>query len=393
MKAQGGHNFNYYLVSMAITFFGFYGFMYIVSVQLIEATGSPNLLGKVLALTMLPAIVLNLVAGVLIERTSPKLVMFVTDLLTGGLFVGAAAMMTNPTWQVATLAVVSVVNKAIGVFYKLGNKSIVPQLFAPNQIMTVNGVQTQVRQVAIISASMIIAGLLIFVSAQILIFLMGVAFLLSAWLDYQFQLRSQADQQVAVRPKLAPAWRLFWQRPDLVKLTCLAIIGCLVDAVVAVFIPWLVLTTWHAKVALSLYLGFEAAGIIMAPLIKRWFPKLTMPQLSYALPLCLGLLVPLPLLLGLGMWLLGVLRGLFNLKFYTTLQMSVPGPFVSRLLAITLVFTDGTAALGAYLAPQLSHWWGSWGLVVLGGGLIFVTGIVSVVFRHPAIRALGQEPE
>lgn len=84
---------------MAITFFGFYGFMYLVSVQLIEATGSPNLLGKVLALTMAPALVLNLVAGVLIERTNPKIVMLVTDLLTGGLFVGAALVMANPSWQ------------------------------------------------------------------------------------------------------------------------------------------------------------------------------------------------------------------------------------------------------------------------------------------------------
>lgn len=293
----------------------------------------------------------------------------------------------------ATLAIVSVANKAIGVFYKLGNKTIVPRLFAPNQIMTVNGVQTQVRQVAIISASMVIAGLLLFISARTLIFVMGIAFLLSAWLDQQFQLRPQSDAQATVRPKLTPAWRLFWQRPDLVKLTSLAIVGCLVDAVVAVFIPWLVLTTWHSKLALSVYLGCEAAGIMMAPLIKRWLPKLTMSQLSYGLPVCLGLLVPFPPLLGLGMWVLGGVRGLFNLKFYTYLQTRVPEAFVSRMLAITLVFTDGTAAVGAYLAPQLTRWWGIWGLFVLAGGLILVISLVSVKFRHHAIDEVDQQPE
>ena len=390
---QTTRNFNCYLGSMAITFFGFYGFMYLVSVQLIEATGSPNLLGHVLALTMAPALVLNLVAGVLIERTNPKIVMLVTDLLTGLLFVGAAIMMANPTWQVLILATVSVVNKAIGVFYKLGNKTIVPQLFPQTQIMKVNGVQTQVRQVAIISASMIIAGLLLVVSARCLILAMGLAFLGSAWLDHQFQLRSQAVSGTVVRPKLAPAWRLFWHRPDLGKLTSLAIIGCLADAIVAVFVPWLVITTWQSKLALSGYLGCEAVGIIMAPLIKRWCPTLTMTKISYGLPLSLGLLVPSPPLLAIGMGVLGCLRGLFNLKFYTTLQTGVPVAFVSRLLALTLVFTDGTTALGAYLAPQLVKWTGSWALVVLGSGLLLATGLIQLGFRNQPVDQAVQEPD
>jgi len=385
LRATRSHNFSYYLVSMAITFFGFYGFMYLVSVQLIEATGSPKLLGQVLALTMAPALVLNLVAGVLIERTNPKIVMLVTDLLTGLLFVGAALVMTNPTWQVVTLATVSVVNKAIGVFYKLGNKTIVPRLFASQQITRVNGFQTQIRQVAIISASMLIASLLVWVSARSLILIMGCAFLGSAWLDQQFQLRPVAVQQSVKRPKLVPAWQLFRQRPDLMKLTSLAIIGCLVDAVVAVFVPWLVLTTWHSKLALSLYLGCEAGGIIMAPLLKRWLPRLTAVQLSYGALISLFLLVPLPPLFGIGLWLLGSLRGCFNLKFYTYFQTQVPATFVSRLLALTLVFTDGTAAMGAYLAPQLVQWWGVWGLLVLSGGLILMTAAIQLKFRHQSV--------
>ncbi|BDZ31797.1 MFS transporter [Lactiplantibacillus brownii] len=339
-------------------------------------------MGQVMAITMAPALALNLVAGVLIERTNPKQVMLVTDLLTGLLFVFAALLMVKSTWQIAILAVVSVCNKSIGVFYKLGNKTIVPQLFAPNQIIKVNGFQTQVRQVAIISASMFIASLLIWVSAQTIIFGMGLAFLLSALLDSQFYLRPRRQKKLGTHAKLSPAWRLFRQRSDLRHLTLLAIIGCLVDAVVAVIVPWLVLATWESKLVLSVYLGLEALGIIMAPFVQRWLPRLTVTQLSYGLPLSLGLLIPVAPLLGLGLWLLGLLRGLFNLTFYTHLQTAVSPAFVSRLLAITLVFTDGTAALGAYLAPFLTQWWGRWALIGLGGVLIVATGLVQLKFRH-----------
>lgn len=79
---QRPRNFYAYFGSMIITFFGFYGFTYLVTWITIHQTNDPRLLGNILAMTMLPAIFLNLVAGWVLQYISARSMMLVTDLLT-----------------------------------------------------------------------------------------------------------------------------------------------------------------------------------------------------------------------------------------------------------------------------------------------------------------------
>ncbi|KRL92764.1 hypothetical protein [Lactiplantibacillus argentoratensis] len=167
---------------MLITFFGFYGFTYLVTWLTIEKTGNPQLLGNVMAMTMLPAIGLNLVAGRVLKYYSAKQMMFITDILTGILFIGAYYALNTVSWQINCLVIVAVLNKSIGVFYKLSNKTILPDLFAPGNIQIVNGYQTQIRQLAIGSATMLVT-MALWVTPATLILIMGIAFLVSAGLD------------------------------------------------------------------------------------------------------------------------------------------------------------------------------------------------------------------
>lgn len=97
------HNLLCYLSSLLITFFGFYSFTYLVTWLTIEKTGDPQLLGNVMAMTMLPAIGLNLVAGRVLKYYSAKQMMFITDILTGILFIGAYYALNTVSWQITCL--------------------------------------------------------------------------------------------------------------------------------------------------------------------------------------------------------------------------------------------------------------------------------------------------
>ena len=72
--------------------------------------------------------------------------------------------------MVTLLIVVSVLNKSIGVFYKLSNKTIIPELFVDNEIRKINSIQTQVRQLSIITSSILVTGLLIVINPKFIIF-------------------------------------------------------------------------------------------------------------------------------------------------------------------------------------------------------------------------------
>lgn len=259
------HNLLCYLSSMLITFFGFYGFTYLVTWLTIEKTGDPQLLGNVMAMTMLPAIGLNLVAGRVLKYYSAKQMMFITDILTGILFIGAYYALNTVSWQITCLVIVAVLNKSIGVFYKLSNKTILPDLLAPVNIQIVNGYQTQIRQLAIVSATMLVTMALLWVTPATLILIMGIAFLVSAGLDWQFRTRSNLSSDSVVTVKLDrhrswPTWSLLY-----------AVLGYLVDATIAVAVPWLVVSKLHSHWPLSWFLTANATGILLAPLLlKQW---------------------------------------------------------------------------------------------------------------------------
>ncbi|MBP5845580.1 MFS transporter, partial [Lactiplantibacillus plantarum] len=107
-------------------------------------------------------------------------------------------------------------------------------LLAPVNIQIVNGYQTQIRQLAIVSATMLVTMALLWVTPATLILTMGIAFLVSAGFDWQFRTRSNLSSDSVVTVKLDrhrswPTWSLLY-----------AVLGYLVDATIAVAVPWLV---------------------------------------------------------------------------------------------------------------------------------------------------------
>ncbi|ALF13947.1 MFS transporter [Lactiplantibacillus plantarum] len=357
------HNLLCYLSSMLITFFGFYGFTYLVTWLTIEKTGDPQLLGNVMAMTMLPAIGLNLVAGRVLKYYSAKQMMFITDILTGILFIGAYYALNTVSWQITCLVIVAVLNKSIGVFYKLSNKTILPDLFAPVNIQIVNGYQTQIRQLAIVSATMLVTMALLWVTPATLILIMGIAFLVSAGLDWQFRTRSNLSSDSVVTVKLDrhrswPTWSLLY-----------AVLGYLVDATIAVAVPWLVVSKLHSHWSLSWFLTANATGILLAPLLLKRWSKQSLLTLTAFTGGCLLLMWPTFASLMITMFLIGALRGQTNISFFTTIQQ-IPTNNRNILMTGVLTVIDTTTVIGSLLAPRLILMLGSWTLPLLGGGIL-----------------------
>ena len=368
------HNLICYLGSMLITFFGFYGFTYLVTWLTIQKTGDPQLLGNIMAITMLPAIGLNLVAGRVLQHHTAKTMMLLTDILTGLLFIIAYFMLHAIDWEIGCLTIVAVLNKSIGVFYKLSNKTILPDLFQPANIQTVNGYQTQIRQLAIVSATLLVTVALLWLTPAMLILVMGIAFLISALLDWQF--RDQPSILSTTTPRLShrqislPIWPLIY-----------AVAGYLIDATVAVAIPWLVVTKFQGHWQLSWLLTANAIGILCAPLLLKRWSRPSLLVLTLLAGSCLLLMWPTLIGLTVTMLVLGALRGQTNIRFFTTIQQA---PTTDRhiLMMWVLTITDTSTVIGNLLAPQLILALSIWTLPVLGLLLVLVCLIRLIGLRR-----------
>ena len=361
---------------MIITFFCFYGFNYLVTWLTIQKTGNPQTLGHVMALMMLPAIGLNLVAGQVLSHYSAKTIMFVTDILTALLFIGAYGWFEIRNWTITGLVVVAILNKSIGVFYKLGNKTVLPELFASTRLKTINGYQTQIRQLAIVSATTIITGALLWLDPATLILIMGGAFGFSTWLDWQFQVSPsapspQAAEHSSYRSVALPKWALSY-----------AVIGYLIDAVVAVCIPWIAVTYLQGHWQLSWLLTANALGILLGPIVFRRSKPYTLLTLTLSAGICLlfmraSLYQLLPMML-----VLGVLRSQTNIQFFTHIQQ-MPTSNRHALMMWVLTIIDTSTVIGSLLAPRLILHLGSRALPVLGAVIVGFCLIKQAIdYRH-----------
>lgn len=220
---------------------------------------------------------------------------------------------------------------------------------------------------------MLVTLTLLWLPPAVLILLMGIAFLLSAGLDFQLQTTSISISHTSNTTQ--SPFHLPW------GLLINAISGCLIDATIAVTVPWLTVTYLHRGWQLSWLLTAAALGIMSAPIISKRLPTQSLLKLTQITSLCLLVMWPVfPVLLG-SMYLLGLTRGQFNIQFFTTLQTTTN---VNQTMMWTLTILDGTTVIGNLATPFLINWLGPWSLPSLGLSLL----LLGLLQKHPGFQRI-----
>jgi MFS transporter, DHA3 family, macrolide efflux protein len=158
--------------------------VYLIAVTLLlkDLTGSAAVLGLFQFLALAPGFLLSPVTGVIIDRTSRRRVVILSDLLRGLLMVGAGAALLVPAWRTPWL--ILPVSFAAGVghaFFVPAAQALLPDLVPPERLHAANGVRATVSQLANLTGNALGGLLYAVVGAPFLFVLNGVTFLLSAW--------------------------------------------------------------------------------------------------------------------------------------------------------------------------------------------------------------------
>lgn len=360
-----------YLMTMTVTYFCFNGFTYLLSVVLVQRSGDADLLGTVNALTMIPVIFLNLVAGYLSDKVAKRNILIVTDLLTGILFILAYFLLHYEAIYVAVFAVTSVVNRSIGTFYSIGSKAIIPQLFSEKNILKINSIQSEIRQGCVMIASVIIGFLLIYLEPHMMMLIMGMLFLCSVVADininveigvnYEHETNTKRDSFKSVFTYIIGNKRLFSN-------VLYTVIANLFESGLLVFLPWIAITQFNSRAALSVFMLCQSAGILLGPFVLR-YAKMNDKTVQFIFLLtgcsylmCFGNYW----LLSIGVFFNGLFRAAFDIAYFSQIQTTVKGTMVGRVIAIIFVITGLSMPLGSFLVSRLINFTGTLTLPLSG---------------------------
>lgn len=334
------------------------GLMWLV----LEESGSPLAAGTVLMLEGLPKL-LGPLAGVVVDRSSKRLLMIGGDLVRGACLVlvftihmlGALAL-----WHVYTLVVILGV---AGLFYGPSLKVLLPTLVDDESLSAANSAVAMGSHLSTIAGGIVAGIALAVMGAPAALLIDGVSFFVAAGIIAlihipEGMLTKRGLEAGAVLEDLIDGFRFILGRGEVLLLTLTIFVCNLVLSPVNVVFPLYSAEVLQAGVegfgylasaiGLGLLLGSALAGLIELPYVRAI--SLALFGLSAAL-VVFGLNTSLWLAIVLAA-VVGILVPFVEVPVVSQLQRSVPRNFQGRTFATMNSVVAAATPIGAALAGQ-----------------------------------------
>ncbi|MBC1474393.1 MFS transporter [Listeria grandensis] len=380
----------FYLSGISITFYGNALFTFILSWWLIKETGNTDLLSKITAITFLPTIIINLFAGSLVDKFNKKMVLIISDIVSGLVCMGGYYFLRDD-FSVPILASIVVSLKILGTFFSIGSRVIVPFLFKEVHIHSINGWQAIIKQITEISGPLLGGVLAILWGPQLFFLINGISFIISAVLEMFLQIDTQVD--VAKKKKDAKISIVSYFQKE--RRIFLAIVGAGISnffiAGLNVLLPFVALTILNSDMNLSIILAFQATGAVLAPIILKLVKTnefLTTNFYFYLIGSGIILIFAWPnvYVLCAVMFIYGTIQTAFNINFFSYIQVTVEQRVLGRAVSFIYVIAGLLIPLGAMTLPYSSYVFGGYSIMIVG--ILFTLSMLAIFITSKRMERL-----
>ncbi|GLQ87763.1 MFS transporter [Dyella flagellata] len=358
----------------------------------LRLTHDSMVLGTVMACVGFPRVLLLMVAGVLVDRYSPRSSLIASSVVGSGVLITFGSLVLAGAMSLHLMYAFAVVMGVVGSFAIPARMSILPRLVEPAQLQAANSMMMAASQGAILLGP-ILAGLLSSTPKGLAIaFLVdGSCFLIAAFNVPRLTLPAKAEQEADTHLLASIFDGIKWLFGDrtLRTLTCYwATAALIASGPVQVGLPVLVqqqLGMGSAAFGILISVnGFgQLAGVVISGL--KWLKAIPLGIAVCLIDLAAGLAM-----FGMGvnhllavsialMLTLGVGMGFVQVSLYTWIQNRIPKHLLGRIISILTLIMTGISPLSALLTGVLTHYISMPQLFVLGGMLLSSFALVSVL--------------
>ncbi|TNE67901.1 MAG: MFS transporter [Alphaproteobacteria bacterium] len=160
LQLFGDRNFLFFWMGQFISVVGAHVSLIAFPWLILQMTGSPAMTGFVYAVQGLPRAVLLLAGGAVVDRTSPRAVMLVTNILRFFLVTALGYMVLTNRINVPLVFVMALAFGLVDAFFYPANNAVLPSLVSKDQLQAGNAVTQMTIYLSVILGPML-AGLVI----------------------------------------------------------------------------------------------------------------------------------------------------------------------------------------------------------------------------------------
>lgn len=332
---------------------------------ILAVTGSPALMGTLMAATILPRVLVSPFAGVIVDRSDRKSLLIAMDVIRGALivFVGIAAFMGFvEVWMVFAAGVVMGI---CGAFFSPAVSSALPDIVPKSKLMQANSVYGMINAGSNIVGNG--AGGLIYqlIGAPAMFLFNGLSYLFSSFSLFFVKIPriESKTQRQDFFDDMKQGFKFIWKFTGLRNLISIAVfLNFFANMGIVLFLPLFQRTESLGPTRYGIAMAFMTGGMLLGmlltsalkiPPVKRFGIFAASALLSMicwaAFPLLDNFIIMVILLL-----VAGVLNAIVNVFIQSTMQQTVPqemrGKVFSLMNALLSGLTPLAMALGGILA-------------------------------------------
>lgn len=399
-----GRDFLLLLAGQLFSLMGNYTLKFALSMYVLEKTGSAEIFGAVLAVSIIPTVLLSPLGGVLADRMNRRTLMAGLDALSG------AAVLAG-TWGIyhgnglGTVVGLQIFLGILGAFESPVVQACVPQLHSGENLLRANALVNEIQSVAGMVTPFAGGLLYSFLGIGPVLLLVSLCFIWTAFLECWIRLPKQSCQAAqspftVLRMDLSRSIRfLRREEPMVLRLVLLAaMVNLLASGCITVGLPFLVRSrlglsaAWYGAAESVLGLASVLGGVLVTLLASR----LSFCRAYWLLGLFGGTLFPVALtfavtpdplacysVLVLAMAVSQIGCSIFSVLGLCEIQSRTPSGLTGKVMAFVLAIAQCAQPLGqtlyGFLWDRLPVW-----MVLAGTGMILlaVTGRSRGVFRE-----------
>lgn len=371
-------------------------------------TGSPGLMGALLATTLLPKVLISPFAGVIVDRTDRRKMILLMDFIRGVciLFVGIAAILGYLEIWMAFVA--GIILGTCAAFFNPAVTSTIPDIVPSSQIVQASANLSMLRAISqIIGPSS--GGLLYsLIGAPILFLCNGISYIISFILAFFMKVpkSTSQDQQFNFWQDMKDGFRYVWQMKGLRDLIVLAgFLNFFATVSIVLLAPMFKNAENLGEVKYGLAMAIFTLGMLAGMIFTSVFRikpdhksmVLTVSGLLAGIVFSIAVMMNNFIIMAILLFIGGIFNAIVNVLIESTVQLTVSQEMRGKVSSLKGTLTMGLAPLAMFIGGILGEFFpiryivfaGFMAMTVLFIPLFFLKSFKAFIQYNPEQQKIG----
>ncbi|WP_242223315.1 MFS transporter [Bacillus cereus group sp. BfR-BA-01380] len=394
-----------YSTGKTVSIFGTAIYDFTLALYVLKQTGSALSFAITLILGIIPMVIINPFAGVIVDKVNKKMLVVIMDLLSGTLLVSVYILCMKYELNLLIIYATTFLLTVFTTFFGIGLEAAKPNIVSEKMLMNINSISQIIDSISKIMGPMLGGIVFAIFDMRTFIIVNGISFILSglSMMFIHFKLfnhqtnENHSDRKIHLIRDMKDGFNYIFERKSIKSMfMILILINFFLGFAVTVPLPYMINTVLKLEskefgmIQGAFPVGMILGALLVKKIIERISYSILLKYISIALSIFM-ILLGVPVMLKslqlnsiaftcyfiVVMFLFGVFIALIDIPLAYFMQIEIPDEYRGRVLSIGISIAKIMLPMAMISSGALLNVLPSYVMPIAGGMLFFLFNVRS----------------